>query len=105
MSKTYKIKLGDGKLKIDLPADKYLIVQDDNNGVITVTCTPSDQDNVKKEFQSQLEGVNGEIRAGTGRFRHAPNGAHAFAKFTTWPTSFGQAPNNCDTALAIWAGP
>lgn len=61
MSKTYKIKLGDGKLKIDLPADKYLIVQDDNNGVITVTCTPSDQDNVKKEFQSQLEGVNGEI--------------------------------------------
>jgi len=62
MSKTYKIKLGDGKLKIDLPADKYLIVQDDNNGVITVTCTPSDQDNVKKEFQSQLEGVNGEIR-------------------------------------------
>lgn len=54
MSKTYKIKPGDGKLKIDLPADKYLIVEESKDGVITVTCTPSDQDNVKKEFQYQL---------------------------------------------------
>ena len=61
MSKTYKIKPVDGVLKITLPADKYLIVQDEQDGIVSVTCTPSDQDNVKKEFQSQLEGVKAEI--------------------------------------------
>jgi prefoldin subunit 5 len=43
------------------PADKYLIIQDERDGVITVSCTPTDQTNVKKEFQSQLQSVNGEI--------------------------------------------
>lgn len=60
MSKTYKIKPADGKLKIDLPANDYLIQQEEGaGGVITVVCSPTDQ--VKKEFQSQLQSVQGEI--------------------------------------------
>lgn len=59
MSKQYKIKPVDGKLKIDLPADNYLIQQEDRDGVIVVTCTPSDQ--LKLEFESELNGIIGEI--------------------------------------------
>lgn len=60
MAKTYKLKPQDGKVKFDLPPGDYLIVEEITDaGVVIITCTPSDQ--IKKEVESKLNGVKGEV--------------------------------------------
>jgi len=60
MAKTYKQKPGNGKVTVDLPGGAYLISEEVSaNGVITLTCIPTDQQ--KKEFQSQLDSIQAAL--------------------------------------------